>query len=548
MKPSRYILIPILSILTFSCASCGQKSLNVQYEELVRSDIDDKYRNFYQIFPISFADSDKNGKGDLKGIIDKLDYIYEMGYNGIWLNPIHKSSTSHHYDVEDYFSVSTQFGTMERFDELVTKCHEKNIKIIIDMVLNHSSNKNEWFEESYYAAKADYKKDYEKWSKEAKRYNWVACPSGAVIPNGYHKMNNNDPIAYESVFDSSMPDFNLTQLINDTEGDELEELFTEVFRFWLEDHHVDGFRFDAVNEFFTGDVQKNLEVLTWMNNACRSIKQDCYLIGEGDWSSNSAKNKTYQESGFDSFFQFGNSAKNTGYIQQAVVQQTAKTIFTALERNKENAAGGIEAPFLGNHDTPRYIGGVSGRGDGINNAKFALALLQQLRGCTFTYYGDEVGMGSQSTADGWFRLPLRWGDEYTTQINKLSLYGASEQNLKEDLSYPFGTVAEQKADANSILNFAKKANLVRLALPEIARGDFELVYSPSNQFVVIKRTYNNSSIYVAINASKSTPVTIDYTTYGTTPVAELCPSGHVTYEAEGSTNVVIPAQTIFIIK
>ena len=548
MKPSRYILIPILSILTFSCASCGQKSLNVQYEELIRSKIDDKYRNFYQIFPISFADSDKNGRGDFKGIIDKLDYIYDMGYNGIWLNPIYPSATSHHYDVEDYCDVSTQFGKMERFDELVAKCHEKGIKIILDMVLNHSSNENIWFKESYGAAKSDYKKDYVNWSPEAKRYNWVVCPSGSNIPDKYSKVKDSDPVAYESQFDSTMPDFNLTQLINGTEGDELESLFTEIFRFWLVDHDVDGFRFDAVNEFFTGDVQKNLEVLTWMNNACRSIKPDCYLIGEGDWSSNSAKNKTYQESGFDSFFQFGNSAKNTGYIQQTVVQQTAKTIFTALEKNRENAAAGIEAPFLGNHDTPRYVGGVSGRGDGINNAKFALGLLQQLRGCTFTYYGDEVGMGSQSTADGWFRLPIRWGDEYTTQINKLNLYGASEKSLKEDLSYPFATVKDQQGDANSILNYAKKANLIRLAFPEIARGNFELVYSPSNQFVVIKRTYNNSSIYVAINASKSTPVTIDYTKYGSKPVAELCPSGHVSYEADGSTNVIIPSQSIFIIK
>ena len=551
MKPSRYILIPILSILTFSCASCANKStLDVQYDELVRSDVDDKNRNFYQIFPISFADSDGNGKGDLQGVIDKLDYIYEMGYNGIWLNPIHKSSTCHHYDVEDYFSVSSQFGTMETLDELVTKCHEKGIKIILDMVLNHSSNKNEWFEESYVMALSDYKKDYSKWSNEAKRYNWVACPSGSTIPNGYHKVQNVDPIAYESVFDSSMPDFNLTQLINGEEGDELESLFSEIFRFWLVDHHVDGFRFDAVNEFFTGDVQKNLEVLTWMNNACRAVKQDCYLVGEGDWSSNSGKNKTYQESGFDSFFQFGNSAKNTGYIQQTVVQQSAKTIFTALERNKENAAGGIEAPFLGNHDTPRFVGGVSGRGsEGINNTKFALGLLQQLRGATFTYYGDEVGMASQNTsADGWYRLPIRWGDSYTTNLDKLGLYGASTKNLKEDLSYPFGTVKDQQRDSNSVLNYAKKANLIRLALPEIARGDFELVYSPSNQFVVIKRTYNNSSIYVAINASKSASVTIDYTTYGSKPVAELCPTGHVTYEAEGSTNVIIPAQSIFIIK
>ena len=555
----RYLLIPLLSLSALSFTSCAKTNpLNVQYEDLVRADIDDNYCNFYQIFPISFADSDGNGKGDLKGIIDKLDYIYEMGYNGIWLNPIYPSSTSHHYDVEDYLDVSSQFddfptnksGALARFDELVSKCHEKGIKIILDMVLNHSSNKNEWFTESYLSAKIDLKKDESKWTKETKRYNWVSCPAGSNIPKGYHKVNDSDSIAYESVFDSSMPDFNLTQLINGEEGDELESLFTEVFRFWLEDHHVDGFRFDAVNEFFTGDVTKNLQVLTWMNNACRAIKQDCYLVGEGDWSSNSAKNKTYQESGFNSFFQFANSAKNTGYIQQTVVQQSAKTIFTALQRNFENAAGGIEAPFLGNHDTPRYVGGVSGRGsDGINNTKFSLGLLQQLRGATFTYYGDEVGMASQSTtADGWYRLPIRWGDSYTTDLTKLSLYGVSQKSLDERLSYPFGTVNDQKGDANSVLNYAKKANLIRLALPEIARGDFELVYAPNNQFVVIKRTYNNSSIYVAINASKSTPVTIDYTKYGTTPVAELCPSGNVTYEEQGSNNVIIPAQSIFIIK
>ena len=549
MKNSRYLLIPLLSILTFACASCNKVDpLVVQYDELQRSNINDKYRNFYQIFPISFADSDNNGKGDLKGIIDKLDYIYEMGYNGIWLNPIHKSATCHHYDVEDYFSVSNQFGSMARFDELVSKCHEKGINVILDMVLNHSSNKNEWFEESYIMAKSDYKKDYDKWSTEAKRYNWIACPSGATIPDGYHKVNSSDPIAYESVFDSSMPDFNLTQLINDVEGDELEEKFTEIFRFWLIDHHVDGFRFDAVNEFFTGDVNKNLAVLTWMNDACRSIKEDCYLVGEGDWTSNSGKNKTYQESGFDSFFQFANSAKNTGYIQQTVVQQNAKTIFTALERNKDTANGGIEAPFLGNHDTPRYVGGVGGRAEGINNTKFALGLLQQLKGVTFTYYGDEVGMASQGTADGWFRLPIRWGDDYTCVIDKLGLYGVSEKNLKEELSYPFATVNDQLRDSNSVLNFAKKANLIRLAFPEIARGDFELVSSPNNSFVIIKRTYNNSSIYVAINASKSTPVTIDYTQYGSKLMAELCPTGNVRYESQGSNNVVIPAQSILIIK
>ena len=552
MIKAKLVLLPVVSILSLGITSCNNKpSLTVTCDPLKRSEIavvDDKNINFYQIFPISFADSNKDGKGDLKGIIDKLDYIYEMGYNGIWLNPIHNSSTSHHYDVEDYFSVSRTFGTLEIFDQLVTACHEKGIKIILDMVLNHSSNKNEWFEESYYAALADYKKEYSKWSNEAKLYNWVSCPSGSNIPDGYRKMNTTDPIAYEGRFDSSMPDFNLQQIIDDGENSDIALKFRSIFRFWLIDHNVDGFRFDAVTQFFTGDESKNLQVLTWMNNECRALKSNCYLVGEGDWSSNSAENKTYQTSGFDSFFQFANSAKNTGYIQQAVTLQNAKSIFTALTRNQETANGGIEAPFLGNHDTPRYVGGVQGRGN-ATNTKFALGLLQQLKGATFTYYGDEVGMASQSTtADGWFRLPIRWGDEYTVDVSKLSLYGVSAKNLNEEMSYPFPTVKEQLTDSNSVLNFAKKANLIRLAFPEIARGSFELVYNPNNAFAIIKRTYNGSSIYVVINASSATPVTIDYKAYGENIVAELCAGDKATYESLGSNNVIIPGRAIIIIK
>ena len=533
------MLLPIMLAMTLLSA-CDANSNKVKYDALEKADINDNYRNYYQIFPISFADSDGNGKGDLRGVIDKLDYLASMNYNGIWLNPIHNSSTSHHYDVEDYFSVDSRFGGFAAFDELITKAHEKGFKVIIDMVLNHSSNKNEWFEESYYAAKGN-----KKTSVAYNRYNWIDCTGAA--PTGYRKMNDSDKVAYEGQFDTTMPDFNLQQILDDGVNSDLAVKFKEIFRFWLIDHDVDGFRLDACTQFFTNDMSKNKAFLTWLNTECKALKSDCYIVGEANWGSNSVENKTYQESGVDSFFQFGNSGKNIGYPIQAVVQQNAKAIYNGLRLNRENANGGIEAPFLSNHDVPRYVGAVSGRGD-PGNTKFALGTLQMLGGSTFMYYGDEVGMASQTTvADGWFRLPIRWGDKYTCDISKLSLYGVSPSTLDEEASYPFDTVAKQLKSSSSIANYAKKANLIRLALPQIARGDFELSYENTKSFVVIKRTYNGESIYVAINASFTTPVTYDFSSLGTTPVAELCVKGNVTYGAN-KTTVNIPTQSIFIFK
>ena len=545
MKNKSFVLLTLIPLMLSSCNSTKVVDNKFSYDELKDEDVathietNGKYRNMYQIFPISFADSDGNGKGDLQGIIDKLDYLKDLNYTGLWLCPIHKSSTSHHYDVEDYYSVAREFGTLAIFDDLVSKCHEKNMTIIIDLVINHTSNKHTWFSDSYSAAKAGYVNDV-----DYKKYNWVTC-TGEPDP-GYHKVNSSDKVAYESRFDSSMPDLNLQQVLDDNNGDLATEL-KKIFKFWLVDHNIDGFRCDAVTQYFTNEQDKNLAFMTWMASACHELKSDCYLVGEGNWSTNSAENKAYQASGFDSYFQFGNSAKNTGYVSQTVIQQNAKAMYNGLTINRSNADGGIEAPFLSTHDVPRYIGSVQARGVPAN-AKFAMGLFQTLAGATFTYYGDEVGMSSQSTlADGWYRLPIEWGDSYTTDVSKMSLYGVSKSSINHEMSYPFGTVAEQLADEDSLLNFVKKANRMRILYPELARGDAELMENPATPYAVIKRTYNNSSIYVAINASYSETWNLDYTNYGETVVhALLARGGELTKEQ--SKNVAIPPQSIVIIK
>ena len=133
----------LLGVLSTGCSS-SEQGLNV---------IDDKYRNFYEIFVYSYCDSDGDGIGDIQGLISKLDYLNDgddstdtdLGINGIWLMPICKATSYHKYDVEDYMSIDPEFGTLDDFKQLVEECHARGIKIITDMVINHSSSNNKWF-------------------------------------------------------------------------------------------------------------------------------------------------------------------------------------------------------------------------------------------------------------------------------------------------------------------------------------------------------------------------------------------------------------------
>ena len=137
-------LLTILSIPLLLLSSCGgNKSVEVKEREIVYSE--DFYRNYYEIFPIAFADSNGDGNGDLKGIVDKFDYLKSLNVTGLWLTPVHPSPTYHKYDVNDYKSIDSTFGTLEDYDALVSKCHDNHMSIILDLVLNHTSSEHPWF-------------------------------------------------------------------------------------------------------------------------------------------------------------------------------------------------------------------------------------------------------------------------------------------------------------------------------------------------------------------------------------------------------------------
>ena len=231
--------------------------------------IDDNYRTWYEVFVYSFFDSDGDGIGDLNGLTEKLDYINDgdpatdtdLGCNGIWLMPVMPSTTYHKYDVTDYCDIDPEYGTMDDFKNLIAACHERGINVIIDLVMNHTSSQHEWFKTA-----ADYLKNL----PEGAEPDASECPYvdyynfSKEMQGGYSKLDGTDWY-YEAQFWSEMPDLNLgSQAVRDE--------FDKIVDFWL-DLGVDGFRLDAAKEYYSGSVDKNVEVLKRiLENVHKSFK------------------------------------------------------------------------------------------------------------------------------------------------------------------------------------------------------------------------------------------------------------------------------------
>lgn len=433
---------------------------------------DDNYRNWYEIFVYSYQDSNGDGIGDIPGLISRLDYIQDMGYNGIWLMPIMPSPSYHKYDVLDYCTIDPQYGTIEDFKALVSSCHELGIRIIIDMPLNHTALDHPWFKaasEALLSGNTD--------NPYVSYYNFQTEPDMKYVQLG------SSQYYYEEQFSGGgMPDLNLE---NESVFGEIES----IFRFWLEECDVDGFRLDAVTSYFASDVARNVEVLDRLKAIAESIKPGSYLVGEA-WSGLSTI-AAYYESDVDSFFLFP-AAEAEGYIARSIrARKPAAEYAGYLTTVYEAIPDGILAPFLGNHDTGRAIGSLQGRSS-PERAKFAEAILNMMGGCTFTYYGEEIGMVG-SGDDPNKRLAMYWNDGDMTD--------QPPGTTKIEYAYP--SVDDQIADENSLLNYMKALNHLKLDVPCIARGKTEILYSDAN-ICTLRRVWEESVIYIVMNFSSKT--------------------------------------------
>ncbi len=439
--------------------------------------IDDHYRNYYEIFVHSFFDTDNNGIGDLNGVTAKLDYIKEMGFNGIWLMPIHPSPTYHKYDVNNYYQIDPDYGTLDDLKNLVTEAHKREINVILDLVVNHTAETNPWFKEA-----CNYiRENGTPGGKYGDFYNFKIGAGGA-----YHQVSGTQ-YAYEGQFWSGMPDLNL-----DSENVRAE--IVNIMKYWLDDCDVDGFRLDAVTSYYTGNIPKNVEFLSWLNTEAKKIKPDCYIVGEA-WVGDDYTINRYYESGVDSFFLF-TGAQATGTIPSLVKQGNGKAL-GALFESLENSYGkdAILAPFLGNHDTMRPGSFMPGE----EMVKMAAGVLSLMNGSTFVYYGEEIGMISKGggNSDPAKRIAMKWEKK---SIYEGCCYKQIENTVVTEESYLYPSVAEQAADEGSILNYYKEAMRLRNSFPSIARGDVTNIPIDDNSYIcVVTKEYKDEKITIVVN-------------------------------------------------
>lgn len=426
---------------------------------------DDNYRVFYQIFVGSFSDSDGDGVGDLRGIINRMDYLNDgninsgksLGVQGIWLSPIFTSPSYHKYDSANYYEIDSKFGTKEDLQELLEICHQRNVKVILDLVLNHSSKENEWFKE-FKRARLNYEVDNE-------YYDYYTCVTRDERVNGitYYPLITNSDYFFEGNFSSDMPEFNY-------DNEVVRQKMVDVAKYWL-DLGVDGFRFDAIKYIYFGNTTKSASFWDWYMQQLRAIKPDIYTVGEC-WSGDSEVLQYYSATNCFNFTTSGAESSIVKAARNGDIDSFTNYV-QSIQRSIKNAnPNGMYVPFLANHDMDRAAGFLS---VSTGNAYMAANLYLLCSGSPFIYYGEEIGMkgtrGSANT-DANRRLAMLWGDGDTVSDPEGATFGADKQIN--------GTVAEQLAAEDSLLNYYAKVIAMRIKYPQIARGDYSAITLDAN--------------------------------------------------------------------
>jgi glycosidase len=360
---------------------------------------------FYEIFVRSFYDSNGDGIGDFNGITEKLDYLNDgdpntttdLGVNAIWLMPIYPSPSYHGYDVTDYMTVNPEYGTLEDFQNLVNEAHKRGIHVIIDFVINHTSDKNSWF-----VSALDPNSPYHDW------YIWSDTNPGYKGPWGeevWHPATNG--LFYYGIFTAQMPDLNYR---NQTVTDEIEK----IAKFWLTDMNVDGLRVDGARHLIEdGQMQANTpETLAWFKDfheLYQSWKPSAMSVGEV-WDSSYNATKYIEDKSFDLVFDFDLASA----IISGINMGSASAINAHVVAETGIFKNGGMATFLTNHDMDRVMNQL--KKDPVK-AGHAATVLLTIPGTPFIYYGEEIGMVGQKP-DEQIRSPMQWSKELSGGFTK----------------------------------------------------------------------------------------------------------------------------------
>lgn len=440
---------------------------------------------YYQIFVRSFADSDGDGIGDLNGITENLDYLEDFGVTALWLLPINPSPSYHGYDVTDYYGINEDYGTMDDFQNLIAEAESRGIKVLIDLVINHTSDQHPWY---------------------------VSAQNPRSAYRDYYIWDNGN--AFES-FVGGMKDLNLA-------NEEVVFEIQTIMDFYLE-KGVHGFRLDAAKHFFDkpGIVGVDLKNTLFINDLNRTIKEnhpDSYIVSEVFEYSEIIYPDYYI--GSDSVFNF------FGYrtIGDKVGRGESRSLFVrSFERFYDSIRDVdptfVDAPFLTNHDLDRLAStpGFSSY-DSLEKLKLASRILLTLPGSPFIYYGEELGMkgfrdygndgqnvpGYGVAYDEYRRTPFLWGDS------------AIETTwFPDDQNDATPTLNEQKNDENSLYHTYRTMNRLRLEHVALRYGNDFVPYRGNDTFIQgYVRSYqdenNDQTLLIIHNLSSSDTFDLEF--------------------------------------
>ena len=476
---------------------------------------------FYEIYPRSFADSNNDGIGDLKGITSKLDYLKDLGVDAIWITPCFPSpQVDFGYDVSDYEDIDPMYGTLADFDTLISEAKKRNITVILDFVVNHSSDQHKWFQDSKSSRTAQYR-DWYMWhdgkASNQPPNNWTSEFGGSAW-----KFDPTTGQFYYHFFYAEQPDLNWR-------NPAVKDAMFDVTRWWYK-RGVSGFRLDAVDTLFEDPQLRDNPILPGKNaygdpiqdriyntklpevhDVLRQLRQvaDQYgavLIGE-TWTKDISELKQY----------YGDHSNE---LQMPMDLMFTKLKFSAPEFRQHiaavDAAGGWPIYVISNHDIVRSFDRY---GDGQHNdqiAKVMAALYLTLRGTPIMYYGEEIGMKTtpptrkEDVKDpigkrGWpqekgrdgERTPMQWDEGLNAGFSTASPW------LPVPPTYKTHNVADESKDPNSVLSLYKRVLKLRRTNQALLEGSYMALNENDPNVLSYLRLYKDQVVLVALNMSNS---------------------------------------------
>ena len=486
---TRLLAFLLAALMLLSLAACTPK------ETAVADPVDDNYRTFYQIFVGSFSDSNGDGFGDLRGIINRFDYLNDgnmnsetsLGVQGIWLSPIFASPSYHKYDAKDYYQVDWRFGTEEDLKELIELCHSRNVKLILDLAINHTSTQHEWFLKFKQARiDGDTANPY---------YDFYTCAATSERAKGitYHRVGSTD-WWYEGNFSGEMPELNY-------DNPEVRQAVLDVAKYYL-DMGIDGFRFDAVKYIYYGDAPQSVDFWQWYMQELKAINPEVYCVGEC-WSGDSEVLEYYKALNCFNF----TSSSNEGVFASAAKGNDVNSLTGYVSSYQDRVLNanpeGMPMFFLANHDQDRIAGTFL-----FDSQRMMVANLYLLApGSPVIYYGEEIGMkGSRGGAmtDANRRLAMLWGDDDVR--NPVGSTYPDDKQVQAN-------VLQQLEDENSLLRHYCRLLTIRHTYPAIARGDYEKADCGSQELGGFVITYEGEQLVLLHNVGDEA-ITIDLSACG----------------------------------